>query len=479
MQGFLRDRSGSVITVFAFSAMVLSVMAAIVMNQVSFYWEKRKLQSAVDMTAMMIMQSGDISTSNATALITKQTGIVNPDVTVVRGRYTPTAGLSADARFVANATPFNAVQVDANVPAEAVMMAGMLGGNLKVKASARAARSTSASIVVGSRLVRVEGGLSAALLDATLGYKGKLTVMDYNSLASADVDVGDFLKALNIKANLHAATFNDVLASQVAVGDILSSLIATTDDGAVKALLSKGSATGGQKVVLNEVLNLGSIGGLPIDALLSGQAFPISVGEILAGAVSLSDGDHQVSLDLAAVLGDASVANVSLDVGEKPQVLNYKGYASKGASVETSQFTLNVGALGLSPLTAVKVDVGLAGAKVTIDEINCHANGKADVKLKALTEAATVGVKASILPRIPVKLGSGETKTLSFSSSDIAAQTYKPVSSGLGLQVGALSIAQKLLFNPVDALLEKLGLHIAEADVKVIDANCGSAGLVH
>jgi Flp pilus assembly pilin Flp len=29
-------------------------------------------------------------------------------------------------------------------------------------------------------------------------------------------------------------------------------------------------------------------------------------------------------------------------------------------------------------------------------------------------------------------------------------------------------VAQKLLFNPVDDLLEKLGLHVAEADVKVI-----------
>jgi uncharacterized membrane protein len=40
-------------------------------------------------------------------------------------------------------------------------------------------------------------------------------------------------------------------------------------------------------------------------------------------------------------------------------------------------------------------------------------------------------------------------------------------------------VAQKLLFNPVDDLLEKLGLHVAEADVKVIEATCGSVGLVH
>jgi hypothetical protein len=96
-----------------------------------------------------------------------------------------------------------------------------------------------------------------------------------------------------------------------------------------------------------------------------------------------------------------------------------------------------------------------------------------------VTEAASVGLKAPILPKISVKLGSGEVKKLSFSQTDIKNQTYKPVRSGLGLNLNGLSIAQKLLFTPVDSLLEKLGLHIAEADVKVIEATCGTSGLVH
>jgi len=97
----------------------------------------------------------------------------------------------------------------------------------------------------------------------------------------------------------------------------------------------------------------------------------------------------------------------------------------------------------------------------------------------ALTEAASLGLKASLLPRIPVALGSKEKKSIKFTHADIEAQTFKPVRSGLGLQLGGLSIAQKLLFNPVDQLLVSLGLNIAEADVKVIEATCGSAGLVH
>ncbi|MFT3724488.1 MAG: hypothetical protein QM773_12955 [Hyphomonadaceae bacterium] len=197
------------------------------------------------------------------------------------------------------------------------------------------------------------------------------------------------------------------------------------------------------------------------------------------GSAALADGDHQIAVDLKAVLKDNTVANASLDVGQKPQVMSFQSRAPEGNELSTSQFALTVGALGSNPVTAVKLDVTMANATVKIHDINCHANGTADVTLKAVTEAASVGLKAPLLPKISVKLGSNEQKTLTFTQAEINAKTYKPVRSGLGLQLGSLSVAQKLLFNPVDALLEKLGLHVAEADVKVIEAKCGAAGLVY
>jgi len=126
IRSFLNDRRGSAVTIFAFSAMLLSVMTAIVMTQVSFYMDKRKLQSAVDMTALMIMQSGNITVARATTLIDEQMGQTVTGVTVVRGNYTPDSTLGTGGRFLANVTPYNAVQVDASMPAEKVMHGGML-----------------------------------------------------------------------------------------------------------------------------------------------------------------------------------------------------------------------------------------------------------------------------------------------------------------------------------------------------------------
>jgi uncharacterized membrane protein len=168
MRSFAGDRKGSVITVFAFSAMVLAVLTAIVMNQISFYMSKRKLQDAVDMTTLMIMESGVITVSNAKTLLEKQLNQPVEDVVVTQGRYSANASIAEANRFVPNAEPYNAVHVTAHVAGEKVMLGGMIAGNPKISAAARAARRTTASIVMGSRLVRVEGGLSAALLNATL-----------------------------------------------------------------------------------------------------------------------------------------------------------------------------------------------------------------------------------------------------------------------------------------------------------------------
>lgn len=475
------NRRGSIVIIFALSAMVIAVMTAIVANQVSFYLGKRKLQAAVDITALVMMNSGNLDPGHAKALVLDQIGDEPKlEVAVTRGRYTPNAGTAASARFVAGATPYNAIQLDAAVPADKLMLAGMLPANLALKASARVARRQTASIALGSRLVRVEGGLSAALLDATLGYSGKLTVLDYKSLANANVDAVKFLTALNTKAHLNAATFDDVLNSNVKIRDVASVLAETTDDSVAATLLAKASpSSGADPFKLAEVIHLGSIGGLPLDALTSGQTLPISVGEVLAASAALADGDHQIALDLKSVLGESAIANVSLDVGEKPRILQYDTFAEKGSSVSTSQVTLSVGALGAIPLSALAVTVDLASAKASIDEIDCHADGTADVTIKATTSAASVGVKPPLLPKLAVKAGSDEEMSVRFSPADIAAQTYKPVHSSLALQTSLLGATVKILLKPVDNLLTELGLHVAEADVKVMAASCGSPGLVY
>ena len=94
------------------------------------------------MTAMIIMQSGNITVERATMLLEEQMGEPIEGVTVVQGNYTPDAALAAGGRFLPNVSPFNAVQVDAHIPATKVMLGNMLPDDLQIGASARAARRT-------------------------------------------------------------------------------------------------------------------------------------------------------------------------------------------------------------------------------------------------------------------------------------------------------------------------------------------------
>lgn len=478
MRSFAADKRGSVVTLFALGAMALAMMTAVVVNQVTFYMEKRNLQAATDLAALMLMRSGEVTKARALEIIEGELGTGQQlDVTVTRGRYVPDAAKPASERFAAGATPFNAVQVVTRLPTEGRMLGGLLPDNLAQNASAVAASRQAATLEVGSRLVRLEGGLSQALLDGLLGYDGKLTVMDYKALASAQVDAASFLKALNTKANLNAATFNDVLNANVTIGQVVQALAATTGSPSVAAnILKAKSPNSASKFKLATMLDVGSIGGLPLDAV-SGGAVPLSVGDVLTGSAALSDGDHQVAVDLDAIAKNP-IANVSLDIGEKPQLLRYDAFASASSSVSTSQFKLAVGALGKAPASVLAVNVNLAGATVKLDGIHCAPDGTASVTLKANTPAASASIKAPLLPALNVVVGSTEQKTLNFSAADIAAQTWKPTRSGLGVQVGKLNVAQKLLVTPVDNLLTDLGLNVAEADVKVIHVECGAAGLV-
>ena len=57
----------------------------------------------------------------------------------------------------------------------------------RARAEATAARQDMVSFAIASRLVRLEGGYSGAVLAALSGYSGAISVMDYRALADARV----------------------------------------------------------------------------------------------------------------------------------------------------------------------------------------------------------------------------------------------------------------------------------------------------
>ena len=65
----------------------------------------------------------------------------------------------------------------------------------------------------------VNGGLANAVLSKLLGAEISLTAMDYNALASAQVDMPDLLNALAPHVGVQAGTYDSVLATNPKIGD--------------------------------------------------------------------------------------------------------------------------------------------------------------------------------------------------------------------------------------------------------------------
>src|SRR3546814_8372455 len=65
-----------------------------------------------------------------------------------------------------------------------------------IRATATGARRGYAAFSLGSRVAALNGGLPNALLSALTGSKVSLSVMDYNALASTDIDLLAFSDAL-------------------------------------------------------------------------------------------------------------------------------------------------------------------------------------------------------------------------------------------------------------------------------------------
>ena len=86
-------------------------------------------------------------------------------------------------------------------------------------------------------MLSVNGGLINAMLGGMLGTSLSLSVMDYQSLASARIDAFDFMGALATRANLIGVTYDSILTSNLKVSDIIAAAPSAqqTDNGASSA----------------------------------------------------------------------------------------------------------------------------------------------------------------------------------------------------------------------------------------------------
>ena len=544
---FRRDRSGNIAVMAALGATVLIGTTGFAIDAGKAFVDRRHAQTVVDLAALAAASSPANALLLARGTATRNGIGPDEELEVETGNYVADPAVAAANRFVPGpAATADAVRVTLTTSTP-TYFSRILGypPKLTIRTSATASSTAIASFAVGSRLLSLNGGVLNQLLSAVLGGEINLSVMDYKALADLKIDALRFIDALAVRANLTGPTYDNILAGDVRVGDAVKALVDVASSqpdarpltvGILAAIQRVTTATG--KISLGKELDLGPYAHLALNEHPR-DLLQLSALDILSATARLADGKHQVATGIGLNIPGLASVNVKLTVGERPASSGSLVVGRPGKTASTAQTRLFVEAkiapIGLGLITLpIYIDVAKATAALTA--VRCPASGVQKQATLAVTPAvaeAWIGnipkaqweemrpvssPPAAVITKLPllsvtaqahVRVGSTQSKSVSFSASDIETGKFKTVTSSgivgslvgsllgdlrLGVALGGIGLIlpgqRTLIMNAlaavtapldetIETLLAYLGVGLGEADVWVHGLRCDDAVLVN
>lgn len=384
--GFRRARRGNVATLTALTMPLAIAFAGVTIDQASLNAQRRQAQAITDLAALSAASNlSDPERSAASAfsdngmeaavispveaVLEPAVVLSGPTVTVTTGRYRPQAELPIAQRFENATPPHNAARVTLRKPGTRFFFPDLFA-QAEIRTSAIASVTAEAAFSVGSRLA----SLNSDLINALLGGSVSLSVMDYEGLVAADIDVLRFLDVLATQTNIRAATYSDVLQGSATVGQMARAMAAVDglDRSATLSLAALARSTGTIRVPLSKVVDLGRLGQVAVGQSTPGLAVTGRALDMLTAAAAIADGNRQVSVDLGTSLPGLAGARAQVAIGEPPQGHSWFIIGERGALVRTAQtrilLTIDVlapgGALGSAVRLPLYAEIAFAEAKL-------------------------------------------------------------------------------------------------------------------
>lgn len=414
---FIRDRSANIALIASISMLAVMPLAAIGIDVGSLYLERRTLQGVADLAA--ITAAANIGKAKkATRLFLRDNGITDFTVTLLEpeddpggkapydvskkgvqvvietGRYTADAALDPSERFDRETSNFDAVKVTVRKPGTLYFGSGMVRPPV-LETSGTARVASEAAFSVGSRLLRVEGGVLNALLNGLLGTNIALDVMDYEALVDADIELLGFFDALASEMRITAGTYEEMLDSDVTVGQLarVMARIARGQPAASRALsiIAADREADDKSLRLSRLVELGSLAKLAIGSGSAALESQVNALEMLTAAAAIANGENQVRLDLGLVVPGVASLTADLAIGEPMQFAPWFAVGRTGTVVRTAQTRLflkaKIGGTGALAGAAVTLPLylELAYAEARLDRVSCtgRRNQRAKVVIGA------------------------------------------------------------------------------------------------
>lgn len=509
LAGFVRASGGNVALMTAATAPVVLGLAAVAVDEGTLYLERRQVQAATDLAA--IMAAAEIDTAEAAArAVLRDQGLLarvsdgsetaggdgEDPLAVVKGRYTADPTLTVEQRFVAGAEPANAVKVTFATTGTR-HFSQRLFAPPRLSASAVASTEAHAAFSVGTRLLRLDGGIVNALLGGLTGSEIALDVMDYEALLDADVDLLTVLDTLALSLDLEAATYEDLLDTEIGINALATAIEAVPglERGARNALSRLARQTAGADhgmFLLGDLVTLAPLADKQIGLRSPGLALKAGVLDLVQAAAVAAGGGHQLALDLGAGIPGLLEAQVELAIGEPPQNSAPFGVGEVGDTVHTAQtrlyVALKIGGEGVLRGLAVRLPIYLevAHAQARLTDIACGSSGA------SATVAARPGVADLRVAGLDMHRFADFSSKPHFDDADIvraplirvtgSARVAVEEQTATSLRFTAREIAdgetktvstRDLVTSIASSLIEDLDL-----DVRILGLDLGLSGLV-
>lgn len=529
---FARDRRAGISITVAFGMTMLIGSAALAVDIGSLYLDRRKLQGIADAAALAAAGRPGEERAAAQRMIAANCDCNIEIAALTPGTYTADPGVQAERRFAEGGSSPNAVRITLT-RVRPLYFGSFLTGERDsiIRVTATGARRGYAAFSLGSRVAAVNGGLPNALLSSLTGSKLNLSLMDYNALASTDIDLLAFSDALRTEIGADVLTFGQTLDAQVTMPQVVSAL----------ASASSGQAGSALEHIADRALPLGLVPSRAIDlgprssSIRVDAANPVKVNalSLLRAMLLLGNANRQVDLSLAGNLPGGSGINIALMIGEPPANSPLIAVTDTNeVIVRTAQVRLKLDTRIQTPLASVHLPVlaELGSASARISDIDCRPNSSAAVSLAVVTSPAMLAIgtvddvafqdmkrpldpKPARVVKLPLANVDAEAelvlsdlaeKTVAFSRSEIDNGEVKTVSStGMvagaakslsdrmdlrvnGINLGVLTtlvgdtvaLAAPVLDTVLQNLTSILGVHVGQADARVNALRCGKAKLV-
>ncbi|HEY4265595.1 MAG TPA: pilus assembly protein TadG-related protein [Micropepsaceae bacterium] len=508
LKRFARDTRGVASVVGALVAILGLSLSALTLDVGHLYLAKRQLQGAVDAAALAA--AGDPVNANAIAArVLAANGYTQP-ATVIAGAYTADTSIPIANRLdTGSSAQRNAVRVTQTIAVTSIL-APFLGanGSSNIAATATASQIPVASFAIGTGLATLQNGQLNALLGGLLGTTLSLSLVNYQGLASTNVDALTFLNQLAAQVGVTAGTYGDLANANVTMAQLATAIRTAlnihpngNDSAALDAL---------NLISLQTPAAASALVSKIVDTALWQSRHIGSIVQQVPGQITLNVFDLVSAM--ARAYGPGHIANLSAGVGT---IITTKlavgspmasvALARVGTTASTAQARLALGiSLTTPPLlgTAVSVNlpifVELASGSATVTAIPCRADGTmvtlttasqaasarfgsiasdtdfANFGTNPVVQPASAAVKLTILT-IPIAVGvsgtfplaAGAPTAQNFTKSDIdngivhSASGNGGLLSGLAGQIhfdspGGLGGVITALLNPILDLLRPL-----------------------